>query len=93
MLLRETFRVTGSPIFFKARANSYLTQRHVAVVQDMLAAADLTEDDLGCPRAWPADGATRDELVRDRAAPSRIRMVCSGKHAAMLLACPESEQS
>jgi L-asparaginase II len=63
------------------------TDRHVAAVRDILAAADRGEEDLGCPAAWPSDTATRDEMVRDRAEPARIRMNCSGKHAAMLLTC------
>jgi len=63
------------------------TDRHVAVVRDILDQAGLGEDALACPPAWPGDQATRDELVRDRSEPSRIRMNCSGKHAAMLLAC------
>ncbi len=70
-----------------AAASHSGTDRHVAVVRDILDAARLGEEALGCPPAWPLDAATRDELVRDRAAPSRIRMNCSGKHAAMLLAC------
>jgi L-asparaginase II len=67
------------------------TDRHVAVVREILAAAGLGEEDLGCPAAWPSDTATRDEMVRDRAEPARIRMNCSGKHAAMLLACVANE--
>ncbi|MFT4229344.1 MAG: asparaginase [Microbacterium sp.] len=70
-----------------ATASHSGTDRHVAVVRDILDAAGVTEDALGCPAAWPGDQATRDELVRERAAPSRLRMNCSGKHAAMLLAC------
>ncbi len=70
-----------------ATASHTGTDRHVAVVRDILDAAGLTEQALGCPPAWPSDQATRDELVRERAEPSRIRMNCSGKHAAMLLAC------
>ncbi|GAA4484812.1 asparaginase [Microbacterium panaciterrae] len=63
------------------------TDRHVAVVREMLAGGGLTEDDLGCPPDWPGDSETRDELVRDHAGTARIRMNCSGKHAAMLRAC------
>jgi L-asparaginase II len=70
-----------------ATASHTGTDRHVGVVRDILDAAGLTEDALGCPPAMPTDSATRDELVRDRAEPSRLRMNCSGKHAAMLLAC------
>lgn len=70
-----------------ATASHTGTDRHVAVVRDILDAAGLGENALGCPEAWPSDSATRDELVRDHAEPSRIRMNCSGKHAAMLLTC------
>ncbi|GAA3759638.1 asparaginase [Microbacterium kribbense] len=70
-----------------ATASHSGTDRHVALVRDILDAARLTEDDLGCPPAWPLDGPTRDELVREHGEPARIWMECSGKHAAMLLAC------
>ncbi len=70
-----------------ATASHSGTDRHVAVVRDILDAARLGEEALGCPAAWPGDTAARDELVRDHAEPSRIRMNCSGKHAAMLLTC------
>lgn len=73
-----------------ATASHAGTDRHVAVVRDILDAAGLTEDALGCPPAWPGDQATRDELVRSHAEPARVRMNCSGKHAAMLLACRAS---
>jgi len=63
------------------------TDRHVEVVREVLAAGGLTEDDLGCPPAWPSDAATRREMISDHAAESRIRMNCSGKHALMLRAC------
>ena len=70
-----------------ATASHSGTDRHVAVVRDILDAAGLGEDALGCPPAWPGDTAARDELVREHSEPSRIRMNCSGKHAAMLLTC------
>ncbi|MCR2810115.1 MULTISPECIES: asparaginase [unclassified Microbacterium] len=63
------------------------TDRHVSVVRDILDAAALGEDALGCPAAWPGDQSTRDEMVRDGSGPAAIRMNCSGKHAAMLLTC------
>ncbi|MFT3798572.1 asparaginase [Microbacterium sp.] len=70
-----------------ATASHAGTDRHVAVVRDILDAAGLDESALQCPASWPGDAATRDELVRELGQPSRIRMNCSGKHAAMLLAC------
>lgn len=63
------------------------TDRHAELARGILQSAGLTEDDLGCPAAWPTDTASRDELVRDHGAPSPLRMNCSGKHAAMLLTC------
>lgn len=63
------------------------TDRHAAVVREVLAAGGLTEDALGCPPAWPSDAAARREMIADHAGESRIRMNCSGKHALMLRAC------
>ena len=76
-----------------ATASHSVTDRHVAVVRDILDSAGLGEDALGCPPAWPGDTAARDELVREHAEPSRIRMNCSGKHAAMLLTCVTNDWS
>lgn len=63
------------------------TDRHASVVRDVLTEGGLTEDHLACPPAWPGDTSARDELVREHGAQTRIRMNCSGKHAAMLRAC------
>ncbi|MGK5738780.1 asparaginase [Micromonospora sp. URMC 103] len=60
--------------------------RHVAVVRELLATAGLAEEALGCPVDWPEDEPTRERLIRAGEQRSRIRMNCSGKHAAMLLA-------
>jgi L-asparaginase II len=68
-----------------ATASHSGTDRHVGVVRDILALAQIGEDALACPAAWPGDTATRDEMVRELGQPARIRMNCSGKHAAMLL--------
>jgi L-asparaginase II len=70
-----------------AMASHCGTERHAEVARGILQSAGLTEDDLGCPAAWPTDTASRDEMVRDHAAPSPLRMNCSGKHAAMLVTC------
>ncbi|AZH78254.1 MULTISPECIES: asparaginase [Microbacterium] len=63
------------------------TDRHASVVRDILTEGGLTEDHLACPPSWPGDTSTRDELVREHGQPARVRMNCSGKHAAMLRAC------
>jgi len=55
---------------------------HVTGVQKILAGAGLGADDLRCPPQWPLD--LELALVREK---SRLRMNCSGKHAAMLATC------
>ncbi len=70
-----------------ATASHMGTDRHAALVRDVLSAAGLTEDHLACPTSWPTDTATRDAMVRDHLEPAAIRHNCSGKHAAMLAAC------
>ncbi|MCT1478205.1 asparaginase [Microbacterium sp. p3-SID336] len=70
-----------------ATASHTGTDRHAAVVRDILTAGGLNEDDLACPPAWPSDSATRDEMIREHGQQARVRMNCSGKHAAMLRAC------
>ena len=60
---------------------------HIATVRTMLDRAGLSERALQCPPAWPYDRASRDALVRSGDPSSPIYMECSGKHAAMLMAC------
>lgn len=60
--------------------------RHVAVVDEILAAAGLDRTALGCPPDHPEDESTRFRLITAGVAPEPVRMNCSGKHAAMLLA-------
>lgn len=57
--------------------------RHQEVVSVMLAAHGNTEDDLGCPPAYPLD----PDGARLASGERRLAMNCSGKHAAMLAAC------
>jgi L-asparaginase II len=60
---------------------------HVDGVRKILSGAGLTEDDLGCPSAWPLDPETARRLIARGEGESRIRMNCSGKHAALLATC------
>jgi L-asparaginase II len=55
---------------------------HVEGARKILADAGLTPDALRCPPQWPLDLE-----VAVRAEKSRLRMNCSGKHAAMLATC------
>jgi L-asparaginase II len=56
-------------------------------VRAVLAAGDLTEDDLRCPPDYPLDEAARDAVLRAGGGRARVLMNCSGKHAAMLRTC------
>jgi len=73
-----------------ATASHSGTQKHTDLVRGLLARAGITESALGCPVAWPIDSASRDALVRLGAGKSQVHMECSGKHAAMLVACVQN---
>ena len=61
---------------------------HVQGVHDILDFAGLTDRDLQCPTSLPLDEPTARRLIRVSDTPeSRVRMNCSGKHAAMLVTC------
>ncbi|WP_113704322.1 asparaginase [Nonomuraea lactucae] len=60
---------------------------HVRLTAELLADYGLGFEALACPPSWPEDQATARELIRQGLGPSRERMNCSGKHAAMLAAC------
>jgi L-asparaginase II len=60
---------------------------HVDGVRKILTGAGLTEADLGCPPSWPLDQETARRLIARGEGMTRIRMNCSGKHAAMLATC------
>jgi L-asparaginase II len=70
-----------------ATASHAGTPAHLSVVRGLLAQAQLTEDALQCPDDWPLDTAARDEAIRAGRSKQALFMNCSGKHAAMLVAC------
>ncbi|MDF2443621.1 MAG: hypothetical protein JWR01_1824 [Subtercola sp.] len=70
-----------------ATASHAGTPEHVAVVESILQLAGLAPDALQCPHDWPGSSGARDTLVRAGLDRSPLYMNCSGKHAAMLLAC------
>ncbi len=59
---------------------------HVDRVLATLERVNLTEDDLGCPPAFPLDETARRAALLADGGPRRIFMNCSGKHAGMLTA-------
>jgi L-asparaginase II len=63
---------------------------HVDGVRKILSGAGLSEDDLRCPVSWPLDIETAKRLIVRGQGMSRIRMNCSGKHAAMLATCVQN---
>ncbi len=60
---------------------------HQQVALSMLSAAGLSEADLQCPKAWPADGTTRREWTLAGHQQNQLAFNCSGKHAGFLAAC------
>jgi L-asparaginase II len=76
---------------------------HVQGVHDILDFAGLTDADLRCPPALPADEPTARRLIRESGSAgggasagggkpeTRVRNNCSGKHAAMLATCIANE--
>jgi L-asparaginase II len=63
---------------------------HADGVRKILSGAGLSEDDLRCPVSWPLDVETAKRLIVRGEGMSRIRMNCSGKHAAMLATCVQN---
>ena len=82
--------LTGEALALSTASHSG-TDRHVAVVRGMLQSVGLTEDDLECPVAYPSDTETYAHMLRDALPQARVRMNCSGKHAAMLMTCVANE--
>lgn len=66
------------------------TAAHLSLVRSLLARARLTEAALKCPADWPLDADSRDQAIASGAGRRPIFMNCSGKHAAMLLACAQN---
>jgi L-asparaginase II len=60
------------------------TPRHIALVQEVLAAAGLDEGALRTPESWPSSTEAARDRARAGLGPARIAMNCSGNHAGML---------
>ncbi|MCU1571626.1 MAG: ansA [Naasia sp.] len=71
-------------------ASHHGTIEQAKIVRGILKKAGLPISALGCPADWPSDRHSRDELIRTGHGPLPIFHNCSGKHAAMLLACVRS---
>ena len=82
-MLRRGLDLTG-PLLSLAAGSHAGEDFHVEGVRTILSAAGLTEEDLRCPASLPLDEATAHRLLAAGEGKTRIRMNCSGKHAAML---------
>ncbi len=82
-MLRAGLELDGELLALAAASHSG-EDFHVNGVRKILSGAGLTEDDLRCPPSWPLDLETARRLIARGEPMSRIRMNCSGKHAAML---------
>ncbi|MQY04413.1 asparaginase [Actinomadura macrotermitis] len=60
---------------------------HVEGAERILARAGLGADALRCPAQWPMENRVALRHAAAGGGPDRLRMNCSGKHAAMLAAC------
>ena len=58
------------------------TERHIALVDAILAGAGLDESALRCPPAWPGNQAARAQAAGE----SKAAFNCSGKHAGFIAA-------
>jgi len=59
---------------------------HQNLAHQLLDSAGLSASELQCPEAWPADSATRTQMILEHLPKTRLAFNCSGKHAAFLVA-------
>ena len=85
-MLRCGLKLDGELLALAAASHSG-EDFHVAGVRAILASAELTEEDLQCPRDYPLDEQAQHAMIAAGAPRDRIHMNCSGKHAAMLATC------
>lgn len=64
---------------------------HLALVREVLSRGEFSDGDLRCATEWPIDKATLKQVYLAHGGPEPIYHCCSGKHAAMLLACREQD--
>ena len=87
--LMSTDVTLGGALAAIATSSHSGSEKHVLLVRQLLEAAGLSEAALECPRDMPADRALRTLMIKRDIGPSPQFHCCSGKHAAMLLACKQ----
>jgi L-asparaginase II len=85
-MLRAGLTLDGELLALTAASHSG-EDFHVQGARRILASAGLAEDALRCPAQWPMEPRVAYEVAARGEGPSRVRMNCSGKHAAMLATC------
>ncbi len=81
----ERFGLTAEHVAIVCASHSG-EPRHVAVVRDLLAHAQVDESALRCGAHWPYDEAAASVVRREMSEPLPIFNNCSGKHSGMLAA-------
>ncbi|MFD0691497.1 asparaginase [Actinomadura fibrosa] len=85
-MLRSGLDLDGELLALAAGSHSG-EEFHVEGAEKILAGAGLGAGDLRCPEQWPLDPEVAQQVARLGGGRSRLRMNCSGKHAAMLATC------
>ncbi len=81
----ERFGLTAEHVAIMCASHSG-EPRHVAVVRDLLAHAEIDESALQCGAHWPYDEAAASVVRREMTEPLAVFNNCSGKHSGMLAA-------
>ncbi|WP_298120315.1 asparaginase [uncultured Aurantimicrobium sp.] len=77
-----------SPEFTALATSSHTgSAAHVELVKELLATGGFTETDLKCATEWPVNKDMLKQVYKADGGALPIYHCCSGKHAAMLLAC------
>lgn len=74
-----------------ATASHSGSHAHIELVREVLERGGFTDGDLGCASDWPVDKAMLKQVYANNGSSAPIFHCCSGKHAAMLLACVEND--
>jgi L-asparaginase II len=79
-----------SPTFTALATSSHTgSAAHVELVRELLATGGFTEADLKCATEWPVNKDMLKQVYQADGGALPIYHCCSGKHAAMLLACKQ----
>lgn len=79
-----------SPEFTALATSSHTgSAAHVELVRQLLASGGFTEADLKCATEWPVNKDMLKQVYRADGGALPIYHCCSGKHAAMLIACKQ----